>query len=107
MEGIEGLDTCCTYDRCPVGIVGFGLWGTIVSSPLGVDIMCPRDGGRKGRRPILFLGHRLLPLDFFKISLLGSPWIGPRLSWVSPSGPPLVGHLAPLGHPVQAPLGLL
>ncbi|CAA7395570.1 unnamed protein product [Spirodela intermedia] len=63
------------------------------------------EGGRKGRRPILFLGHRLLPLDFFKISLLGSPWIGPRLSWVSPSGPPLVGPFGSFGPPSSSSFG--
>ncbi|CAA7397121.1 unnamed protein product [Spirodela intermedia] len=63
------------------------------------------EGGSKGRHPILFLGRRYLPLDFFKISLLGSPWISPRLSWVSPSGPPSVGPFGSFGPPSSGSFG--
>ncbi|CAA6673966.1 unnamed protein product [Spirodela intermedia] len=60
---------------------------------------------RKGKRPILFLGCRRLPLDFSKISLLGLPWIGPRLSWVSLSGPPSVGPFGSFGPPSSGSFG--
>ncbi|CAA6660787.1 unnamed protein product [Spirodela intermedia] len=63
------------------------------------------EGGHKSQYPILFLGRRRLPLDFSKISLLGSPWIGPRLSWVSPSGPPSTGPFSSFGPPSLGSFG--
>lgn len=144
MGGIGGPDTHCAHDKCPMGVISFGLGGIIVSNPLGVDRVCqgdateanikvsngvgilasprgsvwesldgpmgkgkislscgilagPKDmvkGGHKGWHLILLLGCRHLPLDFAKISLVGSLWVGPTLSWVGPSRSPR----AHLGH---------